>query len=381
MASRIDVRFLWYLVGGDLVVTLKAQIKKIDRSLLAFVIGLTCFGVLMVYDASAVTAFRDFGDKFFYAKQQVLWAGLGFLVLFIASKFDYRKLSKLASSLMLITIALLIAVLVPSLGTRALGARRWLSFAGISFQPSELAKLASILYLSSFLQKKKNILPFIAPLAVLIGLIMLQPDLGTAVVIMGTGLCLYFISGASLLALFFLTILALILGITLILSSSYRKERLLTFLNLTRDPLGASYHVRQVLLALGSGGLFGLGLGQSRQKYEYLPEAMTDSIFAIIGEEIGFIGALVLILAFLFIVWRGLKIAREAPDSFGQLLAAGISSWIGIQTLVNLAAMVVIVPLTGVPLPLISYGGSSLVAVLAGIGILLNISKQRVTKK
>lgn len=363
------------------MVTLKAQIKKIDQALLAVVLGLTFFGVLMVYDASSVTAFRDFGDKFFYAKQQALWAILGFLVLFLASKFDYRRLKTLAPFLMFATIVLLVAVLIPSLGTRALGARRWLSFAGISIQPSELAKLASVLYLSSFLEKKKNILPFVFLLGILITLIMLQPDLGTTVVIMGTGLCLYFVSGAPLFGLLILTILALVVGFALILVSPYRKERFLTFLNLTRDPLEASYHIRQVLLALGSGGLFGLGLGQSRQKYEYLPEAMTDSIFAVIGEEIGFLGSLVLISAFLFIVFRGLKIAKEAPDFFGQLLASGISCWIGIQTLINLSAMVVLVPLTGVPLPFISYGGSSLVVTLAGIGILLNISKQKVTQR
>jgi cell division protein FtsW len=170
-------------------------------------------------------------------------------------------------------------------------------------------------------------------------------------------------------------------GVGLIFFSSYRRERLLTFLNPGRDPLGASYHIRQILLALGSGGLWGLGLGQSRQKYEYLPAVMTDSIFAVIGEELGFIGGAAILLAFLFIIWRGFKIAQGAPDRFGQLLAVGITAWIGLQALINLAAMVALVPLTGVPLPFISYGGSSLVVTLAGMGILINISKYRVVKK
>lgn len=182
-------------------------------------------------------------------------------------------------------------------------------------------------------------------------------------------------------ALVSIGIVSLLGGLGLIFASPYRRVRLLTFFDIGRDPLGASYHVRQVLLALGSGGLFGLGIGASRQKYEYLPEATTDSIFAIIGEELGFIGATLLIIAFLVLIYRGIEVARKSPDQFGQLLAAGIISWIAIQTLINLAAMVAIVPLTGVPLPFISYGGSSLIITLAGVGILLNISKYQLAKK
>jgi len=170
-------------------------------------------------------------------------------------------------------------------------------------------------------------------------------------------------------------------GAGLIFFSSYRRERLLSFLNPSRDPLGTSYHIRQILIAIGSGGLFGVGLGQSRQKYEYLPEATTDSIFAVIAEELGFVGAVCLLALFLLMIWRGMKIAKEAPDDFGRLLAVGIISWIGFQALVNLSAMVAIVPLTGVPLPFISYGGSSLVLSLTAMGILVNISKQRIVEK
>ncbi|MFZ5366435.1 MAG: putative lipid II flippase FtsW [Patescibacteria group bacterium] len=363
------------------MVALKSQTQKIDRLLVFLVVGLTLFGILMVYDASVVTAFRDFGDKYFYIRQQIFWAILGLGALFAASKFDYRRLEKLAPILMFMTFIALVLVLIPGLGVKVLGARRWLTFAGFSFQPAELTKLTFVLYLSFLFAKKPKFLPFLVSLGILSILIMLEPDLGTTVVLVASGLSLYFVSGAPLFSLVLMAVLGILTGLSLIFSSNYRKERFLTFLDISRDPLGASYHIRQVLLALGAGGLWGLGLGASRQKYEYLPEAMTDSIFAIIAEELGFIGAIVLLIVFLVIVFKGLKISQEAPDRFGQLLAVGITSWIGVQTLVNLASQVALVPLTGVPLPFISYGGSSLVVALSGIGILLNISKQRVKKK
>jgi len=212
-------------------------------------------------------------------------------------------------------------------------------------------------------------------------LIMLQPDLGTAVILAATGLVVYFVSGGSLFLISLAGLFGLLSGAALIFFSSYRRERFLTFLNPARDPLGASYHIRQILIAIGSGGLFGVGLGQSRQKYEYLPEATTDSIFAVIAEELGFVGAISLLVLFLLVVWRGMRIAKEAPDDFARLLAVGITAWIGFQALVNLSAMVAIVPLTGVPPPFISYGGSSLVLSLTAMGILVNISKQRIIEK
>lgn len=363
------------------MVALKSQTQKIDRVLLFLVVGLTLFGILMVYDASVVTAFRDFQDKYFYVRQQIFWALLGLGALFMASKFDYRKLEKLAPILMFLTFIALVLVLIPEVGVKALGARRWLTVGRFSFQPAELTKLTFVLYLSSLFAKKPKFIPFLVILGIVLALIMLEPDLGTTVVLVASGLSLYFASGAPLFSLALVAVLGILTGAILILSSGYRKERFLTFLDISRDPLGASYHIRQVLLALGAGGLWGLGIGASRQKYEYLPEAMTDSIFAIIAEELGFIGGVVLLIIFLVIIFKGIKIAQEAPDRFGQLLAIGITSWIGIQTLVNLASQVALVPLTGVPLPFISYGGSSLVVALTGMGILLNISRQRVTKK
>jgi len=280
-----------------------------------------------------------------------------------------------------VTLLSLVLVLIPSLGTQIMGARRWLAIGGFGFQPAELIKLTFVLYLAALLSKKKQLWPFLLLLGMILLLIMLEPDLGTAVVVTATGMVVYFASGGPIWQMGLISLTGLLAGVGLIFSSSYRKERLLTFLNPTRDPLGASYHIRQILIALGSGGLFGVGLGQSRQKYEYLPATTTDSIFAVIAEEVGFIGGSLVILAFLVLIWRGMKIAREAPDEFSSLLATGITAWIGLQALVNLAAMVALVPLTGVPLPFISYGGSSLVIALVGVGILLNISKQKVVKK
>ncbi len=360
------------------MVFLKSQIAKIDKLLLGLVLFLTLFGILMIYEASSITALRDFKDSFFYVKQQSLGFLVGLFFLFLTSKFDYRKFRKLAPFLMICSILTLILVLIPGIGIKVLGARRWMSLGLFNFQPAELTKIIFILYLSSIFSEKPRFPSFLLVSAIISLLIMLEPDLGTTVILIVSGIFLYFVAGASFLNILILGVSGILGGIFLIFLSPYRKERLLTFFDINRDPFGASYHIKQVLLSFGVGGLFGVGLGASRQKYEYLPEAMTDSIFAIIGEELGFIGCVVLIFIFLGIIYRGLKIANSAPDRFGQLLAVGISSWLGIQFLVNLASQVALIPLTGIPLPFISYGSSSLVVALTGVGILLNISKQGV---
>lgn len=352
-----------------------------DWWLVALVFGLTIFGLIMVGNVSVVEAYRDFGDKLYYLRLQMQWAGLGLLAFVAASFFDYRKLKFLALPLLIFTLICLFLVLIPGLGASILGARRWLGIGPIRFQPAELAKLTFVLYLSSFFATKKSLLPFLTILGLMVFLIMLEPDLGTTVVLCATGLAVYFASGAPILTIGLIGLTGIVGGAVLILSSAYRRERLTTFLNPTTDPLGASYHIRQILIALGSGGLFGVGLGQSRQKYEYLPAVTTDSIFAVIAEELGFVGSVAILLLFLGLIWRGFKIASRAPDDFGKLLAVGITSWVGFQALVNLGAMVALIPLTGVPLPFISYGGSSLVLVLTGMGILVNIAKQGVVKK
>lgn len=349
--------------------------KKPDYGLLFLVLAVTLFGVIMVYNASVVEAYQLFSDKYHFLKLQSLWAGLGLLALLITSWVHYSWFKKIAPWLLGINILLLIAVLIPAVGSQVAGARRWISLGGFNLQPTELIKLTLIIYLAAWLSKQRSFTLYLAVLGVIFALVILQPDLGTAVVIITTAVLIYYISGAAILRLLFLGIFGSLSGLGLILSSSYRKERLLTFLSPSRDPLGSSYHIRQALIAIGSGGLWGLGLGQSRQKYQFLPQVTTDSIFAVIAEEIGFIGASLVIIALFLIVFKALKIARFAPDTFSRLLAAGIASWLGVQTLINLAAMLALLPLTGVPLPFISYGGSSLIVSLAAVGILLNISR------
>lgn len=353
----------------------KGKSTRIDYRLLVPTVFLALFGVLMVYDASVIEAYRDFGNKFYFAKQQLVWAGIGLVAMGIMAQIPYWLWKKVGVWAFFATVVMLVLVLIPSIGIKILGARRWIGLGSLTIQPAELTKLTLILYLASMLEKKQRLSHFLIALGVAVGLIFLEPDLGTAIVVAAIGVAIYFFSGASLGLLLLFSMIGVLVGIEMIVISPYRKARILTFLNPSSDPLGASYHIRQVLIALGSGGLFGVGIGRSRQKFQYIPAATTDSIFAVIAEEMGFIGSICLILLFLFIVKRSLRIARKAPDQFGRLLAGGIAAWIGIQIALNLATMVALVPLTGVPLPLISYGGSSTIVTLAGIGILLNISK------
>lgn len=362
--------------GGGKRVT-KKKLRRLDRWFLLIVVALSLFGILMVYDSSVAIAIRDFGTPYYFVREQLKWLILGGIALFIFSRIDYHIWKRLALPLLLVTLVLLAAVFLPGIGVRALGAHRWLNVGLFILQPAELAKLVLVIYLSAWFSRdeKDRFMAFLLLVGMVLGLVILEPDLGTAVIILSIALILYFLSGAPVVQ-FLLLLPVLLVGITgLAVMAPYRFRRLTTFFNPESDPLGASYQIRQILLALGSGGWLGVGIGQSRQKYEYLPEANTDSIFAIIGEEVGFIGALAVLVLFIFLIWRGFRIGKGAPDVFGRLLALGISSWIGMQTLINLAAMVALLPLTGVPLPLVSYGGSSLIILLSGLGIVLNISK------
>lgn len=345
---------------------------------------LSCFGLIAVFNSSVVLAFREFGDQYHFIKNQFGFMIIGFIGLLIVSRIPYQRFYKLAIPLLFITLILLLAVFIPGIGVHAQGAKRWIDLGFFSLQPTEITKLVLVIYLSAWFahREKGRFVPFLTLLAVVVGLVILQPDMGTAVIITAIAFVLYFLSGASLMHFLLIVPLGIcgVLGLALV--APYRLARLTTFLNPTNDPLGTSYHIRQILIALGSGGLVGLGFGKSRQKYEYLPEANTDSIFAIIAEEIGFLGVIILLLLFLTIIIRAFKIAANAPDRFGQLLGSGIATWFAIQTIINLSAMVALVPLTGVPLPLISYGGSNLLSILLGFGILLNISHQgKLTKK
>ncbi|HEX6977316.1 MAG TPA: putative lipid II flippase FtsW [Patescibacteria group bacterium] len=351
------------------------EVHKIDRGFLILTIVLTIVGLLAVADASAPQAQAFFHDSFFFVKQQLIWALAGFIALFVTANIPYHYWKKIAIYAFGINVILLIAVLIPSVGSRLLGARRWISFGPIVFQPSELVKFTLATYMASLLSSKKRIFTYIIPLAVVASLIMLQPDLGTTIVVIVVGFVQLFIAGVPMLPFLGIGVGGGVVGAILILLSAYRKQRFLEFLKTTADPLGSSYHVRQVLIALGSGGLFGVGLGQSRQKNLFLPESATDSVFAVIAEEIGFVGATLVIALLVFYLYRAVKIAQRAPDEFGTLLASGIIAWIGAQMFLNIGSMVAVIPLTGVPLPFFSYGGSSLTMILGGVGILLNISK------
>ncbi len=352
--------------------------KKIDISLLLGTLLLTLFGLFMIYDASSYVAFRDFGDKYHYLKDQSVWMLLGFGALTFFSFFDYHKLYSLALPILLAALILLIAVFIPGIGIHILGASRWIGVGGITIQPAEFVKLALAIYLAAwFSNKEKGQLPaFLLLMGLVLGLVLSEPDMGTTIVILAEALAIYFLSGGKLIYFSILVPFIAFAGYLFIKISPYRMQRLEAFLNIDKSIESSSYHVRQVLIAFGVGGLTGVGLGNSLQKYAYLPESPTDSIFAIIAEELGFIGAVILILFFIFIFYRAFKIAINGKDKFGKLLAGGITVFLSVQTIINLAALTALVPFTGIPLPFISYGGSALIIDLAAIGILLNISKR-----
>lgn len=356
-------------------IRLKKQKKTQDKKLLILTLILTALGLVAVADASAPIALSSFSDKFYFVKQQAVWGVLGVFLLLLFSKIHYSLWQKVALPLFIVSVVALLLVLVPAIGTKALGARRWVVLGPISFQPSEFVKLTLSIYLAKVAGKEMRLLSFFIPIVLVAGLVILQPDLGTTIVIVGMSLAQVFISGANLVYISGAILLGVASSAILILTSEYRRDRLVTYLQQAHDPLGKGYHIRQVLFALGAGGLVGVGLGQSRQKYLFLPEAATDSIFAIIAEEIGFIGATFLIFLFAIFIFRCIRIAKNAPDKFSQILAVGILTWIGGQTILNIGSMVALVPLTGVPLPFFSYGGSSLTMTLLATGILLNISR------
>ncbi len=349
--------------------------KLLDRRILITTLVLTVLGLVAVADASAPQALNYFSDELYFVKQQAVWALIGVVLMFLLSFVNYKIWERFATPLFFINVLLLIAVLIPGVGTSLLGARRWLILGSLSFQPSELVKLTLAIYIAKLASRDKKPLAYFLPVLLVTGLIMIQPDLGTTIVILIEALIQIFVSGVGLLYFASAGLFAFVSSLLLIFTSPYRRDRLTTFMHSTTDPLGTAYHIKQVLLALGSGGLLGVGLGNSRQKYLFLPEAATDSVFAIIGEELGFIGTLILLAIFIFLIFSGIKIAASAPDKFSRVLAMGITVWIGSQVFLNVGSMVAVIPLTGIPLPFISYGGTSLTMVLIATGILLNISR------
>jgi len=354
--------------------------KKIIFLLLPLVVLLVFFGLLMIYDASSFVAYKDFSDKYHYLKEQFFWIVIGFGALGFFSFFNYKKLYNLALPFLLVVIFLLGLVFLPGLGVDVLGARRWIDLRFTVIQPSEFVKLALAIYLAAwFSTKEKARLPaFLLLLGLILFLVILEPDMGTTMIILAEGLVIYFLSGANLLYFLVLGPILGFLGFIVVKIAPYRAERLATFFNLNQDPSLYSYHVKQILIGLGSGGLTGVGIGNSLQKYAYLPENTTDSIFAIIGEELGFLGAFLVIALFAFLIFIGFYIAVNTKDVFGRLLAGGITAFLGFQVFINLAAQTALLPLTGVPLPFISYGGSALIMNLAAVGILINIARQNI---
>ncbi|MCL5289579.1 MAG: stage V sporulation protein E [Bacillota bacterium] len=354
-----------------------------DFVLFLTVLLLLSIGLIMVFSSSEYATMVRYGDSFYFFKRQLLWALLGLTAMFFMMNFDYFRLKRWIGLIVLTGFILLVAVLIPGIGVVVNGARRWIDIGFMVFSPAELVKLCLIMFVAFGLSKKgekissfkEGLLPYLVFMALAAGLILLQPDLGTAIVLSGTIFIMFFAAGARISHLGGLAGMGLMAVALAIYFEPYRMKRFLAFLDPEADPQGTGYHIIQSLYALGSGGLFGVGLGQSKQKFLYLPENHTDFIFAITGEELGFIGASLVVLLFIMFVWRGLKIAVTSPDPFASLLAAGITSGISLQALINMGVVTGSMPVTGVPLPFISYGGTSLLFTLIGIGIVLNISK------
>ncbi|NLY50478.1 MAG: putative lipid II flippase FtsW [Firmicutes bacterium] len=338
-------------------------------------------GIVMVYSSSSVAATADFGDSAYYLKRQISWTALGLIGMNIMLRIDYRRLKPLALPALLVSVVLLALVMI--IGFVGGGAQRWLRIGSLSLQPSEVAKLGSILFLASYLADCSNklryfwrgLIPALMIVGVICAMILEQPDLGTAVALALTAGVMLFVAGADFRHLTSVGLASLPVLVYAIMGEEYRRRRFLAFLAPEADPQGSGYHIIQSLYALGSGGLLGVGLGQSHQKYFYLPERHTDFIFAILGEELGLFGTFLVLGLFFLLAWRGCRAAMLAPDRFGALLAMGIVSMVVLQALINIGVVTGSLPITGIPLPFISYGGSSLIFSLAGIGILLSISR------
>ncbi len=356
-----------------------------DYFFMGILATIVIFGIIMLSSASTVVGYESFGDSNHYIKHHLIYGVLlGAIGFWLVSRLDYHIWEKLSLPLLIITILLLLVVFIPGIGLGLKGAHRWIDLGVFTVQPAELAKLTFLFYLATWLQKRGEgvksfsygFLPFLVLLGVVAGLILFEPDFSTMLVLAFMSVVVFFIAGGNLVHVTWLGIASSGLFLLLIKLAPYRAARFTVFLHPEIDPQGIGYHINQALLAIGSGGIFGLGLGRSRQKFNYLPEAAGDSIFAVIAEELGFIFALILISLFAVLMVRGFKIARQVPDSFGKYLAVGIITWISFQAFFNIAAMVGLVPLTGIPLPFISHGGSAVAVSLTAMGIVANISKQ-----
>lgn len=356
-----------------------------DKSLISAMFFLIVFGLVMLFSASSVVSYARFGNTYHYFLRQLIWVIFSLGIFWIVSRIDYRSLKKLATFFLFFSIFLLILVFIPGLRAEYGTARSWINLFGYSFQPSELVKLSFLIYLATWLEAKKGelnsffsgIFPFLIILGAIALLMMAQPDLGTLLIIVFMAMMVFFAGGGKIAHIFLVCLMAaLMLFLVLNIKSNYQLDRFKCLKDPSYSAQDKCYQVNQALIASGSGGWLGRGIGESRQKFMYLPEVWGDAIFPIIAEEIGFVFSSLLILLYLFIFYRGLMIARAAPDMYGGVLAIGIVSWLSVQTFLNIGGMLNLVPMTGVPLPFISAGGSAILANLTAMGILVNISKQ-----
>ena len=361
--------------------------RRTDLILFSIILIFVLFGLVMLASAGSVVGFEKHQDSYFYVKHQIAFGIIpGIAAFFVFFLIDYRRWRKWALPLFVGGLALLALVLLPGAGVSYGRTQSWLQLGGFSFQPVEFMKLAMIIFFSAWLEGelayggvealRDTFWQFAVRLGIIGGLIALQPDIGTLGMIIVIAFVQYVIAGAPWKYIFITLGAAFGAFFSLVIAAPYRLARVLVFLDTGSDPQGAGYHIQQALIGIGSGGIFGVGLGQSRQKFQYLPEVVGDSLFAIIAEELGFIIAALVVILFLVILVRGFRIAARAPDDFGKIIAVGVTVWIVGQAFLNMGAMLGLLPLTGLPLPFLSYGGTSMVMTLAASGLLLNIAKQ-----
>lgn len=358
--------------------------RPFDFGIFIVILLLLAGGIIMISSASSAYALHRHDNSYHFLVKQLAWAGLGIALMLIISRIDYRLWGKFSGVIFFASISLLIIVLIPHIGVERNYARRWIDLGFTEFQPSEAVKFALIIFFSYKLSKAKDslasfwtgLLPYLIWIGIIVFLLLRQPHMSSAAVIAFVGLLILFIAGARIWHFILLSFPVFALGAAAIVYEPYRLKRLLTFFNPWSDPQGDGWQIIQSLYAIGSGGLFGLGLGRSRQKFLYIPEPHNDFIFSILAEELGYIGVLAVLTLFLIFIWRGLRVAMNAPDTFGSYLAAGITSLVAIQVFINVAVVTSSMPVTGMPLPFFSYGGSSLLFLMVGMGILLNISRR-----
>jgi len=358
--------------------------KSPDYLLFAVVIMLLSIGTCIIFSSSFIMAEKWYGDSYYFLKKQIVYVIIALAVLLFSMNIDYHFYKKISTPLLILSVMLLAMVFIPGVGRSAGGATRWINLEYFSFQPSEVAKFALILYMAESMTRKdlreiktfeKGILPSLIIIGIIFVLILKEPDFSTALIILGISFTMLFVGGTKIIQLFSLIAATIPLGALILLREEYRKVRLLAFLNPWKDPLDSGFHVIQSLVALGSGGITGVGLAESRQKFFYLPDQHTDFIFSIIGEELGFFGTVLVIVLFSILLWRGYRIASQSTDDFGCLLAIGITFVIAFQSIINIGVVTKMLPTTGITLPFVSFGGTSLIINMLSIGVLLNISR------